>query len=93
MTKLIRPTLILKLKKNALDDVRYETRNSRRFLHYIRTIEWSKTIVSAYLKVIYLPGVFNDTEEIFSKEDLLETYKTFTEKDLLTYISNGNWDR
>ena len=89
MTKLLRPTLILKLEQKGRDDIRFETKNCRRFLHYIRTIEWSKAINRVYLKVIYLPGVFNDTDEIFSKAILLEVYRDFTEKDLLEYIAKA----
>lgn len=92
MTKPLRPTLILKLEQKGQCDIRFETKNSRRFLHYIRTIEWSNAINRVYLKVIYLPGVFNDTDDIFSKEDLLEVYRAFTERDLLEYIAKGEWD-
>ncbi len=91
MTKLLKPTFILKLEQKGQDGIRFETKSTRRFLHFIRTIKWSNAIKRAYLKVIYLPTVFNDSDDIHSKEDLLKVYRAFTEKDLLDYTAKAEW--
>lgn len=91
MTKLLRPTYILKLEQTGQDDIRFETKNNRRFLYYIRTIKWSDDIKRAHLKVIYLPTVFNDSDDIHSQEDLLKIYRYFTDRELLEYTSKEDW--
>lgn len=92
MTKLLKPTYILKLEQKRQDDIRFETKSTRRFLHYIRTIKWSNDIKRVYLKVIYLPTVFNDSDDIHSKKDLLKVYRAFTEKDLLEDTAKAEWN-
>lgn len=92
MIKFLKLNFILKLERDGQDDIRFETKNRRRFLHYIRTIKWSNDIKRVYLKVIYLPTVFNDSDDIHSKEDLLKVYRAFTEKDLLDYTAKAEWD-
>lgn len=92
MTTKLKPTLILRVRRNGQDDLRIETKNSRRFLHYIRMIKWTNDIKRVYLKVIYLRGVFNDSDDIHSKEDLLKVYRDFTEKDLLEYTAKAEWE-
>lgn len=92
MTRLLRPTFILKLVQEGKEDIRFETKNSRRFLYYIRTIKWSNDIKRAYLKIIYLPTVFNDSEDIHSQEDLIKLYRYFTDKDLLEYTARAEWN-
>lgn len=93
MTKLLRPTFILKLEEKGQNDIRFETKSSRRFLHYIRTIKWSIAIKRVYLKVIYLGGVFNDSDGIHSQEDLIKLYRYFTERDLLEYTVKADWSK
>lgn len=91
MTKLLRPTFLLKLEQKGQNDIRFETKNSRRFLYYIRTIKWSNDIKKVYLKVIYLPTVFNDSDDIHSQEDLIKIYRYFTDRDLLEYTGKADW--
>ncbi|MBU1067809.1 hypothetical protein KKE60_08485 [Patescibacteria group bacterium] len=90
---MITPTLILNIKRIKQDDIRFETKNSRRFLHFVRTLNWTNSIKRAHLKVIYLPTVFNDSDDIHSKEGLLKIYRDFTEKDLLEYTEMADWDK
>jgi hypothetical protein len=82
----IMPTFILKLEQEGQVDVRVQTKNKRRFSHIIGSIDWSKSINKVYLKVIYGPGLFNDSDDIYTAEDLKEVYSAFTEKELLEYI-------
>lgn len=89
---MIFPTLILRVKRAGQDDIRIETKNSRRFLHYIRTMKWPHDILEVYLKVIYKPGVWNDSDGIESKEELLNLYRYFTNKELLKYTQETAWD-
>ncbi len=89
---MIKPNLILKLRRDGQDEVRVETHSSRRFLHYIRTIKWSNDIKNVYLKVIYRLGVWNDSDGIYSKEELLKLYYYFTEKELLEDTEKAVWD-
>ena len=90
---LFKPNLILKVEKIGSNDIRFETKSGRRFLHHIRTIRWTNDIKRVHLKVIYLPGVFNDSDDIHSKEDLLKIYRDFTAKDLLEYTAKADWSR
>lgn len=89
---MITPTIILKIQRVGQNDVRLETKKSRRFLSYARSLKWTNDIKRVHLKIIYLPSVFNDSDDIHSKEDLLRIYRDFTEKDLLDYTEKADWD-
>ncbi len=89
---MIKPNIILKIKREDQDDIRIETKNSRRFLHFVRTFKWTNDIKTVHLKVVYLPTVFNDSEDIYSKEDLLRIFGDFTDKDLLEVTEKAVWN-
>lgn len=58
----------------------------RRFFHLIRMKIWDK----AYIKVIYLPTVFNDGTYT-TKKELIEAYRDFTEADLIRSTYQTIW--
>lgn len=82
---------LFKVTKNEQIIQRYQTRSKRRFYNRLRMINWQNGSLKVYLRVSYgqamsnkgkLENFYNDGH-YETKEDLLETFRAFTEPGLL----------
>ena len=63
-----------------------DSANLRRFPYLVASRNWQK----AYLKVTYLPTVYNDGEYM-SRKELLKAWRDFTEADLIRDTYKEKW--